>query len=265
MFKRSKSIFLVVLFLFAILSIPFAAAFTLDVNCPSTVDAGSSVTCTIDLSEDITDVFGDQFEINAPGFTAGTPFLDPDTNGVSSYNSGGLGATTILLKFSEGQSAGPVATFHLVAGTAAGDYVISLTNYVTANSTIPDTIMIAGPATSPANTTTNNTAADTSGTANTGTSGGGGSGGGGSGGGSSGSRSSRSTQSGTSITDVTEEPESDSVEKQEASPLQFLEQPPAKAASSKSLWFLLAGMGILIVVVVSLLVIYIKRTRKPRI
>lgn len=261
MYSLRKLIFVMMIMVIMMLLIPMVVAFRLDVSCPPSVNAGSSVTCTIDLSEDITDVFGDQFEINAPGFTAGTPFLDPDTNGVSSYNSGGLGATTVLLKFSEGQPAGPVATFHLVAGTAAGDYVISLTNYVTANSTIPDTITIAGPVTGTSGTTDTGTSGSSSG----GGGGGGSSGGGsdGSSGGSSGSRSTPSASDGTSITNVVEEELLQPIEKpvEESLPSEVVQKELSSAgtvSSPKYVWLLLSGTAVL-VVVVSLLFIYLRK------
>ncbi|MDP3733902.1 MAG: hypothetical protein Q8R37_01620 [Nanoarchaeota archaeon] len=252
MFTKSKLIFLLVVVSLILLLIPFTAAFTLDVNCPPTVTAGSPVLCTIDLSEDVTDVFGDQFVITAPGFTNGTPFLEPDTNGVSSYNSGGLGATTILLKFSEGQSAGPVATMNLIAGTTAGAYTISLTDYVAATSTTPDYITIVALA---GNTSTPDPISDGSG------GGGGGSGGSGGGSGSSGSRSSRSTSSGTSVTDIEEEPLEPEQPVEASLPLEEsgVTEETSAVSSTKYLWLLLTGMGVLIVVVVGLLVIYLRK------
>ena len=154
--------------LFLIL-LPLATAFDLDVNCPSSVTVGSQITCTIDLDQDITDVFGDQFVINAPGFTEGTPFLEADTNGVGAYNSNGLGALTILLKMSAGQSTGSVGTINLVAGNTAGDYTISLSDYVNADNSNSAMVTITSATVTTTTTTT------------TGGGGGGGSGGGGSG------------------------------------------------------------------------------------
>lgn len=256
MCNRSKVFYILVIVSFAVMLIPVAAAFRLDVNCPDTVDAGNPVTCTIDLSEDVTEVFGDQFVINALGFTEGTPFLEPDTNGVSSHNSGGLGATTILLKFSEGQLAGPVATLNLIAGAAAGAYTISLTNYVTANSATPDTIIIVASTSAPL--------------ASDGSSGGSSGGGGGSSSGSdensgsSGSKNFSSRRSGTSRTDITEEEPLEPVEEsaEESLPSDVVKEELSSAgtaSSKKYLWLLLSGMGALIVGVISILIIYLRK------
>lgn len=118
-------------------------AFTLSVNCPSSVNAGDTVTCSVVLNEQITspDVFGEQFRINAPGFTISAPFVE-GVNGVQAFNNGGIGGVTVLLRYSEGQNAGQVAAFYLVAGNVPGTYTVSLSEYYLATNIDPVTIVV---------------------------------------------------------------------------------------------------------------------------
>src|SRR3989338_10461127 len=120
-------------FIFLLL-IPFSLAYNLNVNCPNSVNASRQISCSIVLNQPVTATFGDQFIINATGFTAGTNFIF-GVNNVDAF-SRGLGQITVLIendyRTNRGQLAGTVAVFNLTAPATAGNYVVSLINLIVA-------------------------------------------------------------------------------------------------------------------------------------
>jgi hypothetical protein len=126
-----------------VIFLPIVAAFNIDVDCPDSASPGETVSCRFILDTSIPDgeVFGAQFVINAPGFTAGTPFFTPTLPVLG--DSGGLGAQTLLFKLAaNGQTAGEVATFNLIAGQQEGAFDVSLSDLVSVSGSTPDSIHI---------------------------------------------------------------------------------------------------------------------------
>ncbi|GEM_PF-5015149 len=120
------------------------AAYNLNVDClSSSVQVGAQVSCNIFLDQNVSQTFGDQFVINAPGFTAAQNFIQGQNNIDATSN--GLGQTTVLIEnnynTNRGQARGVVTTFNLVAQTE-GARTISLSNLVIAQGSQSDTITI---------------------------------------------------------------------------------------------------------------------------
>ena len=124
--KYKKLFVNVLIFLFMI---SFATAFTIDVVCPKdNVIPGEKITCDLNLIEDVPTgtIFGAQFVVNAPGFTADTTFFTATAPVLGS--SSGIGKQTLLYKMStDGQTKGNIGKINLVAGNVEATNDITIT------------------------------------------------------------------------------------------------------------------------------------------
>ncbi len=132
-----------ILLLLSILSmtLPMALAFSVNVNCPDTVEPNADVDCTLNLNTNGETVNAFQFKVSVPdGFTGRTPLVTPPATqpAVMTWNS--LSAPAVVFSLSA-LEARDFAIIHLLAGTQGGN--IELTEKVPSFTSNTESITIS--------------------------------------------------------------------------------------------------------------------------